>query len=88
MLIDLKIEEFTYANAGQLNMYLNYYKAEEQRNDDNAPVGILLVTNKSKIMVEYATGGMDNKLFVSKYLVQLPSKEQLQQFVQKELKQL
>jgi hypothetical protein len=39
-------------------------------------------------MVEYATAGMDNKLFVSKYLVQLPSKEQLQQFVQKELKQL
>lgn len=88
VLIDLKIEEFTHGNAGQLNMYLNYYKAEVQNNDDNPPVGILLVTNKSKTMVEYATAGMDNKLFVSKYLVQLPSKEQLQQFVQKELKQL
>ena len=47
-----------------------------------------MVTNKNEALVEYATAGMDNKLFVSKYLVQLPSKEQLQQFVQNELKQL
>jgi len=88
VLIDLKIEEFTHANAGQLNTYLNYYKAEVQRPDDNPPVGILLVTNKNQTLVEYATAGMDRQLFVSKYLVELPSKLQLEQFVQNELKQL
>jgi len=88
ILIDLKVEEFTHNNAGQLNTYLNYYKAEVAQPNDNAPVGILLVTDKNKALVEYATAGMDNKLFVSKYLVQLPSKEELQQFVQNELRNL
>jgi predicted nuclease of restriction endonuclease-like (RecB) superfamily len=88
VLIDLKIEEFTHANAGQLNTYLNYYTAEVKQPDDNPPVGILLVTNKNQTLVEYATAGMDRHLFVSKYLVELPSKEQLESFIQNELKRL
>ncbi len=88
VLVELKVEAFNHTNAGQLNTYLNYYKKEIAEPTDNPPVGILLVTNKNTALVEYATAGMDNKLFVSKYLVQLPSKEQLQQFVQNELKQL
>jgi predicted nuclease of restriction endonuclease-like (RecB) superfamily len=88
VLVDLKIEEFTHASAGQLNTYLNYYKKEMLLPDDNPPVGILLVTNKNETLVEYATAGMDNQLFVSKYLVELPAKEQLENFVQNELKQL
>lgn len=88
VLIELKIEAFNHANAGQLNTYLAYYKKEVAQPNDNPPVGILLVTNKNEALVEYATAGMDNQLFVSKYLVQLPSKEQLQQFIQNELRQL
>ncbi len=88
VLIDLKVEEFTHANAGQLNTYLNYYKAEVAQANDNPPVGILLVTDKNKTLVEYATAGMDKRLFVSKYLVELPSKEQLEKFVQNELRML
>src|SRR5574337_728527 len=44
---ELKIEEFKHANISQLITYLNYYKAEIMRNNDNLPVGILLVTNKN-----------------------------------------
>lgn len=88
VLIDLKIEAFDHLNAGQLNTYLNFYKKEKKQPGDNPPVGILLVTNKSEALVEYATAGMDNLLFVSKYLVHLPGKEQLQDFVEKELRQL
>jgi hypothetical protein len=88
VLIDLKIEAFTHHNAGQLNTYLNFYKKEVAQPGDNPPIGILLVTDKNKTLVEYATAGMDNALFVSQYLVQLPSKEQLQQFLQRELRQL
>jgi predicted nuclease of restriction endonuclease-like (RecB) superfamily len=88
VLIDLKIEAFSHYNAGQLNTYLNFYKKEVAQPGDNPPIGILLVTDKNKTLVEYATAGMDNALFVSQYLVQLPSKEQLQQFLQKELRQL
>jgi len=88
VLIELKVEEFNHINAGQPNTYLNYYKNEITEPADNPPVGILLVTNKNETLVEYATAGMDNTLFVSKYMVQLPGKEELKQFVQNELKQL
>lgn len=87
VLVELKVEEFNHINAGQLNTYLNYFKAEVMRPDDNQPVGILLVTNKNDALVQYATAGMDNALFVSRYMVELPSKEQLENFIRKELEQ-
>ena len=86
VLVELKVEEFKHANISQLVTYLNYYKAGIVRSDDNPPVGILLVTNKNDALVQYATAGMDNNLFVSKYLVELPSKQQLENFVKQELK--
>lgn len=88
VLVDLKIEEFNHINAGQMNSYINYYKKEVMQPDDKPPVGILMVTNKNKTLVEYATAGMDNKLFVSKYMVQLPAKKQLEKFISDELKKL
>lgn len=87
VLVELKVEDFNHINAGQLNTYLNYFKAEVMRPDDNPPVGILLVTNKNDALVQYATAGMDNALFVSRYMVELPSKEQLEDFIRKELEQ-
>ncbi len=86
ILIDLKVEEFKHANAGQLNTYLNYYKEEMMEIGDNPPIGILLVTHKNEALIKYATAGMDENLFVQKYLVELPSKTQLEEFVQKELR--
>ena len=85
VLIDVKIEEFNHYNIGQLNTYVNYYKVNIMLPDDNPTIGILLVTDKNKALVEYATAGMNNKLFVSKYLLELPQKEQLEAFIQKEL---
>ncbi len=86
VLIDLKVEEFSHANAGQLNTYLNYYKSEIMQKNDNPPVGILLVTNKNDALVQYATAGMDEKMFVKKYQLMLPDKEQLETFIKQELK--
>ena len=86
VLVELKVEEFQHHSVGQLNTYVNYYKAEVQQANDNPTIGILLVTNKNEALVEYATAGIDNHLFVSKYLVQLPSKESLEAFMLKELR--
>ena len=88
VLVELKVEEFSHANAGQLNTYLNYYKQEIKQPTDNDPIGILLVTNRNEALVEYATAGMDQNLFVSKYMLQLPSKDQLEEFVRNEIKEL
>lgn len=85
VLVELKIEDFNHHNIGQLNTYVNYYKAKEMQTDDNPTVGILLVTNKNNALVEFATASMDNHLFVSKYLLELPKKEQLEAFINNEL---
>jgi predicted nuclease of restriction endonuclease-like (RecB) superfamily len=86
VLVELKVEDFNHHNIGQLNTYVNYYKAEVMQADDNPTVGILLVTQKNNALVEYATAGMDNQLFVSKYLVELPKKEELEEFIVNEMK--
>lgn len=85
VIIELKIDKFKHEHLSQLNTYLAYFREEVKRPDDNDPVGILLCTEKGKKLVEYALSGMDEQLFVSKYLLELPKKEQLQNFIQNEL---
>jgi predicted nuclease of restriction endonuclease-like (RecB) superfamily len=87
VLIELKVAEFNHENIGQLNTYVSWYRTNEMREGDNPPVGILLCTGKDSTLVEYALAGMDNNLFVSKYLLELPSKEEMQAFLEKSLKQ-
>lgn len=78
VIIDLKIGEVDHGDVGQMNMYLNYFKTEENTNDDNEPIGIILSAEKEHISVQYALGGISNKLFVSKYQLYLPKKEELE----------
>lgn len=87
-LIELKVNDFDHGNAAQLNTYLNYYKEEVKEDNDNDPVGLLLVTGKNEPLVKYATAGMDKNLFVSKYLLQLPSIEKLKTFLKQEIKNI
>jgi hypothetical protein len=86
VLVDLKIEKFKHSHASQLNTYLNYYKEEVIQKNDNPPVGILLCTDKGETLVKYATAGLDENIFVQKYLVELPSKEELEKYIRNEMK--
>ena len=81
VLIDLKIDELEHKDIGQMNMYMGYFAEEINEPDDNPPVGIILVREKDELLVKYATYGMDNNLFVSKYELYLPDKEQLRKLV-------
>lgn len=85
VIIELKNEEFSYENFGQLNAYVSHYRENEMQPGDNPPIGILLCTRKGKKMVEYALAGMDNQLFVSTYMLQLPDKKTLEEFLLKQL---
>jgi predicted nuclease of restriction endonuclease-like (RecB) superfamily len=86
VLIDLKIGAFQHGDIGQLNTYLNYFKEELSAPADNPPAGILLVAQKNHALVKYVTAGMDQNLFVQQYLVKLPGKEQLERYIETELK--
>ena len=85
VIIELKNEEFSYENFGQLNAYVSHYRENEMQPGDNPPIGILLCTRKGKKMVEYALAGMDNQLFVSTYMLQLPDKKTLEDFLRRQL---
>jgi len=87
VLIDLKLNEFDYPDAGQMNLYLNYYKDNEMSEGDNPPIGIILCSEKDNTLVKYTTAGMDDHLFVSKYLVKLPEKKIFENFIKRELNQ-
>lgn len=87
VLIDLKKGKVNHQDIGQMNLYLNYFKAEENIADDNPPIGIILGANNNNILVEYATASINNQLFVSKYKLHLPDKKELRQQLQYLLKQ-
>ncbi len=77
VLIDLKINDVEHHDIGQMNLYLGYFAAEENTEGDNPPIGIILSRNKDELLVEYATYGMNSQLFVQKYQLYLPEREEL-----------
>jgi len=89
VLIDLKVRKFQHGDAGQacpercrgMNFYLNYYRANMMAEGDSPPVGLILCTSRDETRVKYATAGMDNRLFVSKYMTALPSEEKIMAFL-------
>jgi predicted nuclease of restriction endonuclease-like (RecB) superfamily len=77
VLIDLKMTDVQHHDIGQMNMYLGYFAAEENTEGDNPPIGIILSRNKDELLVEYATYQMNSQLFVQKYQLYLPEREEL-----------
>ena len=81
VIVDLKIDRFRHEYASQLNLYLNYYKHEVMQHDDNPPIGILLCTDYGETTVKYAIEGLSQNLFVSKYKLQLPSEDEIRDYL-------
>jgi predicted nuclease of restriction endonuclease-like (RecB) superfamily len=85
VLVELKLAAFSHENIGQLNTYVSWYRKNMMTEGDNPPVGILLCTHKDHALVEYALAGMENGIFVSKYLLELPQQEEIQRFIEAQL---
>jgi len=81
VIVDLKVDRFRHEYASQLNLYLNYYRHEVMQPDDNPPIGLLLCTDYGETTVRYATEGLSQNLFVSKYRLQLPSEEEIRDYL-------
>jgi predicted nuclease of restriction endonuclease-like (RecB) superfamily len=88
VLVELKVDEFRHEHLGQLNTYVNYYRANGMIAGDQPPVGILLCTGKNHALVEYALAGLDNRLFVSKYQLELPKAEDLTRYLDEQRRRL
>lgn len=83
VIVDLKRGEFTPADAGQMNTYLNYAKEHLMMPEENPPVGIILCSDKNDAVVHYATGGIHTRVFASKYLDKLPNEETLREEIRR-----
>lgn len=81
VIIDLKINPLQHVDIGQMNMYMGYFAQEENMPEDNPPVGIILAREKDELLVKYATYGIDNNLFISKYELYLPDRDELKKLV-------
>ena len=88
VLVDLKVDEFRHEHIGQLNTYVTWYRKHMMAEGDNPPFGLLLCTGKDHALVEYALAAIDNRLFVSKYQVELPSNDELQRFLEDKRREL
>ena len=88
VLVELKLGQFSHENIGQLNTYVSWYKKNMMSEGDNPPIGILLCTQRDQTLVEYALAGMDNGLFVSKYQLELPKKEDMQRFIEEQVREV
>ena len=88
VLVELKLSGFNHENIGQLNTYVSWYKKNMMAEGDNLPIGILLCTQKNHSLVEFALAGMDNQLFVSKYQLELPKREEMERFIEEKIREV
>ena len=84
VLIDLKRGDLTHQDLGQMQMYVNYYTREEMNEGDNPPIGIILCADKSDTLVKYTLSEDNKTIFASKYMLYIPSEEELREEINKE----
>jgi predicted nuclease of restriction endonuclease-like (RecB) superfamily len=77
VLIDLKIGDLTHQDLGQMQMYVNYYTREMMNSGDNPPIGIILCADKSEAIVRYTLAEDNSQIFASKYMLYLPTEQEL-----------
>jgi predicted nuclease of restriction endonuclease-like (RecB) superfamily len=88
VLVELKNDAFRHEHLGQLNAYVSHYKQHQMTKGDRAPIGILLCTQKNHEMVQFALADMNNRLFVSRYQLQLPAAGEMEEFLRRALVEL
>ncbi|MGE1690191.1 PDDEXK nuclease domain-containing protein [Escherichia coli] len=77
LIVDLKVGKFSYSDAGQMNMYLNYAKEHWTLPDENPPIGLILCAEKGVGEAHYALAGLPNTVLASEYKMQLPDEKRL-----------
>ncbi|KAG0089731.1 hypothetical protein BGZ92_004285, partial [Podila epicladia] len=77
LIIDLKVGKFSYADAGQMHLYLNYAREHWMKPGENPPVGLILCAEKGASEARYALEGLPNKVLAAEYQTMLPDEKLL-----------
>ena len=75
VIVDLKVGRFSYADAGQMHLYLNYASEHWMNPDENPPVGLILCAEKGTAEAHYALDNLPNKVLAAEYRTVLPNEE-------------
>lgn len=88
VLIDLKLGKLTHQDVGQMDSYIRMFDDLYKHTDDNPTLGLILCSDKNEAVVKYSVLAEHRQIFASKYLLELPTPEVLQQEIMRERKQL
>ncbi len=84
LLIDLKVGELAHADVGQMDGYVRMYDGLFVAPDDNPTIGLILCTEKNETVARYSVLNDRKQIFASKYMLCLPTEEQLRREIERE----
>jgi predicted nuclease of restriction endonuclease-like (RecB) superfamily len=84
LLIDLKIGELTYQDVGQMDSYVRMFDDKYLTPGDNPTIGLILCAKKNETIAKYSVLNESRQIFASKYMLYLPTEEQLRLEIEKE----
>ena len=84
LLIDLKMHKLTHQDVGQMDMYVRMYEQQKRRTDDNPTIGLILCSERNNTVAKYSVLNESKQLFPSRYLIELPSEEELKHELERE----
>jgi predicted nuclease of restriction endonuclease-like (RecB) superfamily len=84
VVIDLKTGKLTYQDIGQIDFYVRYFEENIKQDNDNPTIGIVLCSEKNDVMVKYSVLSDNKQLFASKYMLYLPTEEELKRELERE----
>lgn len=88
LLTEIKTKKLGYADLGQIQLYVNYFDQEVATEGDNPTIGLILCTEKNDAVVKYTLGENNRQIFASKYQLHLPTEQELEIELKRELKVL
>lgn len=84
VLIDLKTGKLSYQDIGQIDFYVRYFEEQIKAPEDNPTIGIVLCSDKNDTMVKYSVLSENNHLFASKYMLYMPTEDELKKELERE----
>lgn len=88
VLIDLKLGRLTHQDIGQMDFYVRYYEDKKKVDGDNPTIGIILSSERNDTIVKYSILDNSNQLFASKYMLYIPTEDELKQEIERERHQI
>ena len=88
VIVDLKVGRFSYADAGQMHLYLNYAREHWMKPGENPPVGLILCTEKGAAEAHYALDNLPNKVLAAEYQTILPDEKLIAEELERSRREL